>query len=70
MLDFIIKQPGPGTTELKQRSWFVSNGQAGIRCWYLLNPFHRIIFSGMLRDIGRRSEKAVVRGPEFFRVGI
>ena len=69
MLDFSIKQLGPETTELQQRSWFVPSGQAGILYWYLLYPFHRIIFSGMLREIARRSEKAVVRGPEFFKVG-
>jgi uncharacterized protein YbjT (DUF2867 family) len=64
-LEFRIIRLGEGRTELEQKSWFVPRGQAGILYWYLLYPFHRLIFKGMLQGIARYSKKRVVIGPEF-----
>jgi len=63
-LAFQIKPVGPSRIVLRQESVFLPRGLWGRLYWYLLLPVHRIIFSGMLRGIGRRAGGQIVRGPE------
>ncbi|HET9795534.1 MAG TPA: SDR family oxidoreductase [Thermoanaerobaculia bacterium] len=52
--------PADGGTEIRQTAIFDSVGLFGALYWYGLSPLHRLIFSGMLREIARRT----VAGPE------
>lgn len=58
-------QPG-GFTQIQLLSRFMPRGLAGILYWYLLYPFHEMIFSGMLRAIARAVGRPIVSGPERF----
>ena len=40
-----------GYTLLKQSAYFVPTGLAGLLYWYVLYPFHSVIFSGLIRGI-------------------
>ena len=52
-------QPQPdGRTRLVQTAFFASKGLFGLLYWYALYPLHGLIFSGMIREIARRAEKA------------
>jgi uncharacterized protein YbjT (DUF2867 family) len=50
-LEFEIVKQDDQLCELKQTAVFHPRGLLGICYWYLTLPFHRIIFSGMLRAI-------------------
>lgn len=52
-------QPQPdGRTRLVQTAFFASKGLFGLLYWYALYPLHGVIFSGMIREIARRAERA------------
>ena len=55
-----------GHTQLQLLSRFMPRGLMGILYWYLLLPFHEMIFSGMLRSIARAVGQPIVSGPERF----
>jgi uncharacterized protein YbjT (DUF2867 family) len=55
-----------GFTQLQLLSRFMPRGLIGILYWYLLYPFHEMIFSGMLRAIAREVGQPIVSGPERF----
>jgi hypothetical protein len=61
----LAPQPG-GITQLQLLSRFMPKGLAGILYWYLLLPFHEMIFGGMLRSIARAVGRPIVSGPERF----
>ncbi len=64
VLEFRLTSLGEGRTELTQVARFLPRGLLGILYWYALYPFHAWIFEGMLRNIGKKSDKEIVRGPE------
>jgi len=53
-LQFEVRPEGPGS-ELVQSAFFAPRGLAGLAYWYLLYPIHRLIFSGMISELARRS---------------
>lgn len=55
-----------GLTQLQLLSRFMPRGLVGILYWYLLYPFHEMIFSGMLRAVARSVGRPIVSGPERF----
>ncbi len=42
-------------TQVTQTAWFVPSGLLGILYWYAVMPLHDLIFTGMLRGIGKAS---------------
>ncbi len=56
-LEFEVS-PRPGGATIRQTAMFDPLGVWGLLYWYLVYPFHRLIFDGMLRGIA----KAAVRG--------
>jgi hypothetical protein len=44
-------------TSLNQIAFFAPKGFLGILYWYLLYPIHRLIFSGMIREIAQKAEQ-------------
>ena len=49
-----------GGTRLTATAYWHPAGVWGLLYWYLLAPFHGLIFRGMTREIARRAERAVV----------
>jgi uncharacterized protein YbjT (DUF2867 family)/uncharacterized protein YndB with AHSA1/START domain len=66
-LEFRLTDLPDGQTELTQTARFLPRGLGGLAYWYLLYPFHRIIYPGMLKAIAAASGQTVSAGPE--RVG-
>lgn len=60
-LEFRVSSAGPGRTRIEQDSMFQPSGVAGRAYWYAVYPLHRILFSGMLKEIGRAAQSGVVR---------
>ncbi len=53
-----------GTTVLTQTALFEPKGLPGVLYWYLLYPLHALIFSAMVRAVGREAERARAPGAE------
>lgn len=51
-LEFVVEPRRDGAT-IRQTAIFDPVGLAGLAYWYLVYPLHRMIFSGMLENIGR-----------------
>ena len=56
-LHFGIEQKENGTAGLTQTARFIPRGLGGIAYWFFLFPFHRLIFSGMIRGIAKHVKK-------------
>lgn len=48
----------PGTVVVSQTAFFAPKGLAGLFYWYLLYPFHALIFSRMIAAVARRAASA------------
>jgi uncharacterized protein YbjT (DUF2867 family) len=55
-LQLVATPMADGRTLLQQTAFFAPRGLSGWLYWYALYPVHRIIFSGFIREIGRRAE--------------
>jgi Protein of unknown function (DUF2867) len=62
-----LKAPGKGwmewrveaedrTTRLSQTGFFAARGLSGFLYWYLLGPFHKLVFRGLIRAIAQKSQ--------------
>lgn len=60
-LEFRVERR-PGGSLLRQSAIFDPHGAAGLLYWYLLYPFHRVIFDRMLAGIARAAERLVTGG--------
>ncbi|MCX7608556.1 MAG: SDR family oxidoreductase [Anaerolineales bacterium] len=54
-LEFRSLPQSNGKTLLTQTAYFAPRGLAGLFYWYLLYPIHAFIFSGMIRQVGKRA---------------
>jgi uncharacterized protein YbjT (DUF2867 family) len=54
-LEFRVLPEGPSACRIVQRALFDARGLPGLLYWYSLYPVHRVIFSGLVRAIGRRA---------------
>jgi hypothetical protein len=54
-LEFEVQGDGPSST-IRQTAIFDPVGLLGRAYWYLLYPFHELVFAGMLRGIVRAAE--------------
>lgn len=66
LLEFKITPSGEHYVDLQMHSRFLPRGLAGIIYWYVLYPFHQLIFFGMLKSISNSTGKKAVSGPERF----
>ena len=55
-LQFKAERLASGATHLVQEAYFAPKGLWGFLYWYVLYPFHRLIFSGMIRELALRAE--------------
>jgi len=63
-LEFRLTPLDEGQTDLTQTARFLPRGLLGLAYWYLLDPFHRRIYQGMLQALAAASGKPVTAGPE------
>ncbi len=63
-LQFAIEPLDNRMTEIHQVALFKPEGLLGYLYWYLLYPIHKIIFSGMVKEISRRAELAAQTTPQ------
>jgi hypothetical protein len=57
-LEFEVSAAATGSI-IRQTAIFDPLGLFGLLYWYLLYPFHKLVFAGMLRGIGRTAAKKV-----------
>jgi hypothetical protein len=55
-LEFEVEPCGDGAV-IRQTAVFDPRGLGGLLYWYMLHPFHRLIFDGMLEAIARAAER-------------
>jgi uncharacterized protein YbjT (DUF2867 family) len=55
-LEFQALPAEGGRTLLIQTAFFEPKGLSGLLYWYALYPIHAFIFSGMIREVGKRAE--------------
>ncbi len=63
LLEFQITPLGDQQVELQLYSRFLPRGLSGLVYWYVLYPFHQLIFYGMLKAIAKSIGRPVVSGP-------
>ncbi len=56
-------EPKNGGSRIVQKALFAPRGLLGLAYWYLLYPVHRVIFSGLIREIARRSAPSLDPAP-------
>lgn len=54
-LQFRVVPHGGGESLLTQTAFFAPKGLSGLLYWYVLYPVHAFIFSGLVREVGRRA---------------
>ena len=54
-LQYEVWEDDDGETQLEQTAAFIPKGLAGLAYWHALYPLHGWIFSGMVREIAKRS---------------
>lgn len=55
-LQFEVTPAAGGQALMRQTAYFVPKGLPGLLYWYALYPIHRVIFSGLIRQVARRAE--------------
>ncbi len=68
ILDFEIV-PSEKGAELRLGTRFRPRGLYGILYWYILLPFHDILFGGMLREVAKKVARPILNGPARFKPG-
>jgi uncharacterized protein YbjT (DUF2867 family) len=68
ILDFEI-MPVERGTELRLGTRFRPSGLYGVLYWYVLLPFHDMLFGGMLRAVARKVNRPIIEGPVKFKPG-
>ncbi|MFC1863842.1 SDR family oxidoreductase [Thermodesulfobacteriota bacterium] len=69
ILDFELEESQPGQTELRLSTRFRSRGLYGLFYWYVLLPFHNLLFGGMLKAVSRKGGKPAMGAPQKFKPG-
>ena len=64
VLSFRLRETDAGITELTQTAQFLPRGLGGMAYWAFFDPFHRLVFPGLILGIARRTGKPIVSGPD------
>ena len=54
-MEWRVEKEPDGATLLTQTAFFTPRGLPGFTYWYLLAPFHRLVFRGLIRAIAHQS---------------
>ncbi|MFC1856492.1 DUF2867 domain-containing protein [Thermodesulfobacteriota bacterium] len=66
LLEIEINPLPKNRSELRMLSKFVPGGLGGLLYWYVLYPFHELIFKGMLESIAKKINRPIIFGPVRF----
>jgi uncharacterized protein YbjT (DUF2867 family) len=55
-MQYVVVKDSAGKTQFVQTAFFEPHGVAGLAYWYLLYPFHQLVFDGMAKAIVRLAE--------------
>jgi uncharacterized protein YbjT (DUF2867 family) len=66
ILEFRVKSAEQGITELQMLTKYVPRGLLGLAYWYMIYPFHRVVFRGMLEGMANAVKKPILQGPDHF----
>lgn len=66
LLEISVIPVSKDVTELQLLSRFLPKGLLGILYWYILYPFHQLIFRGMLDKMAKAAGKKLISKPERF----
>jgi uncharacterized protein YbjT (DUF2867 family) len=64
ILELKLMECADGTTEVQQCARFKPRGLSGLLYWYLVRPFHNLVFVGMMKGLARASGAEIISGPE------
>jgi uncharacterized protein YbjT (DUF2867 family) len=67
VMDFRVLPLDEDRTELQMIGRFLPKGLWGLVYWYALYPFHAWVYRGVLKNLARRINRPVERGPESFK---
>lgn len=67
ILEFQITRIEPNHSQLMLNTRFRSRGLYGLFYWYVLLPFHDLLFGGMLKAMARDIGRPIISGPKKFR---
>jgi hypothetical protein len=59
-LEMSVIEDGPERAKYRQRALFYPRGLAGHAYWWLVAPFHGLVFKGMARNIARAALRSSV----------
>jgi hypothetical protein len=59
-LQFRVDALDDGRSRITQTAFYEPKGLFGLLYWWMLYPAHKLIFPGMIREIGRRAEVAAL----------
>ena len=57
-MEWKVEPLSESATRLTQTAYFAPKGVPGYLYWYLLLPFHRLVFSKLIRAIANKSDKS------------
>ncbi|MFB6357025.1 MAG: SDR family oxidoreductase [bacterium] len=63
LLEFRVETESADTVIIHQTATFRPRGLFGLIYWYLVFPFHHIVFQGMLKNLARSTNKTILEGP-------
>lgn len=66
LMEIEIRPVRRNLTELRMLSKFEPRGLGGILYWYILYPFHEVIYKGMLESIAQKINRPIIYGPVRF----
>lgn len=69
ILDFELKTTDYNKTDLLLGTRFRSRGLYGLLYWYILLPFHDLLFGGMLKAVAKKAGRPILSGPHKFKPG-
>lgn len=67
LLDIRMEPEGTDMVELQLIARFLPRGLLGIVYWYILYPFHGILFKGMLHALAKKAGKPIIIHPHRFQ---
>lgn len=63
-LTFVLTELDNGRLRIDQKADFAPTGLMGILYWFVIYPFHHVVFNSMLKSIARHANVTVYEGPE------
>ena len=63
-LEFRVRRLDKGVTEILQTAWFEPHGVSGRLYWWAMWPFHRLLFTNMMRKLEQTARENSPEGKD------